>query len=438
MKRFVILPVASFVVSQFITATSSHVLPPKSFQSGGRISVHDTVLSSIWVEDQIVRYLAKPLSFPISPDHVNPDYKAFKIPPQKEQKPTLAHYHLASKVNNSSQKYRSHDGGDGGFGSGRGSCPSTSASKGEGSPLARKRKMVQANIILRKHQKISDQAKDSLCKSKLKGERINIKVRKKLEKFLLQTDRTSYGNQEEKPSESLTRFINLSADEHLNEVPDRRNMRDIYEASVMHDSNEFPTSSMTNARTIKEEHDQVGRIRNLRRNNSVIEARKILFILQQELKMEDYPTFSNKIQNKLKSRLEQWKKCTKTTYNNPSRVVSRIRTYIKNVTKISVFLIMEHISHLLGQKDEINIEIEKLEELLDFMNEFWDNIINNKVGIRAKDFHWISKIPEFLNPDIKISIKNYYTGAALWYITAQDVLRYWSKHNMNKYKYLTS
>jgi hypothetical protein len=69
---------------------------------------------------------------------------------------------------------------------------------------------------------------------------------------------------------------------------------------------------------------------------------------------------------------------------------------------------------------------------LGFLNEFWDDIIANKIVIKEKYLYWISKIPEILDPNNEIHIRNYYKGKAFWYTTSQHCFRYWSKNNLKK------
>jgi hypothetical protein len=72
----------------------------------------DSILSPNWLNTQIARYLAKPLSFPKLPNVKFPDISIFNLPPQKEQKKPIADDHLASRINFSSHKYHNPDGSE--------------------------------------------------------------------------------------------------------------------------------------------------------------------------------------------------------------------------------------------------------------------------------------------------------------------------------------
>jgi hypothetical protein len=165
-----------------------------------------------------------------------------------------------------------------------------------------------------------------------------------------------YKNQEEDLKKSLPRFFNNSSAEHVDELANERKKQRIYKTSFMNNLEKLPSSSKT--RETQGEQDQLVCNSSVQRIENLIEAERILGTLKHQLKLEAYPTFSNKIENKLKVMLGCGKKSAKTSSCcRPGRLVSQIQSFIRNVTRISVFLIIEHSSKLMGHEDEIIVEI---------------------------------------------------------------------------------
>ncbi|KAI9624540.1 hypothetical protein H4Q26_016769 [Puccinia striiformis f. sp. tritici PST-130] len=112
-----------------------------------------------------------------------------------------------------------------------------------------------------------------------------------------------------------------------------------------------------------------------------------------EIQIENFP-LSNEIMKQRKSELEAWKSENGTGAGD-AHTRFRILKFVKNVTKMSTFLIISHAS-LLNEKMAKEITQGNVENVLKFMKDFWEK-----------------------------------SGKMLWYGACEEIVEYWAEQNMN-------
>ncbi|KAA1086203.1 hypothetical protein PGTUg99_001667 [Puccinia graminis f. sp. tritici] len=159
----------------------------------------------------------------------------------------------------------------------------------------------------------------------------------------------------------------------------------------------------------------------------------LLSLSDEQIDFKEYPVFSDGME-KLEAELKRWKRAKENqVIRNRHRTVERITNLKKNVTKISTFLIISLLSRLDGHNNALTNK-SKLEEILTFMETFWQERKAGEEILEAEDFRWISTLPDILNPDDRINSDTTYRGYALWFITAEEVTKYWMKRNMKLFQ----
>ncbi|KAI9617931.1 hypothetical protein H4Q26_012798 [Puccinia striiformis f. sp. tritici PST-130] len=147
-----------------------------------------------------------------------------------------------------------------------------------------------------------------------------------------------------------------------------------------------------------------------------------------KIRMEKYPLF-NEIMNPRKSELQKWKsKKINLASDEYTRV--RIIEFLKNVTKMSTFLIISHVSFLNGQ---MNKEITQgdVENVLKFMKDFWEKMHNKEPLLYSRSYTWLPLISNLMDPNDTHTYQFGHKGRSIWYEVCEEIVEYWTEHNMN-------
>jgi hypothetical protein len=163
-----------------------------------------------------------------------------------------------------------------------------------------------------------------------------------------------------------------------------------------------------------------------------INGQSILSRSDEQISFKEYPVFSDGME-KLNAELMQWKMAEENckVYKNRQRTVQRITDLKENVTKMSTFLIISLISRLDGHTNALTNKT-KVQEILTFLETFWEERKAGEKILEAGNFRRIFTLSDLLNP--RINSNTTYRGFALWFLTAEEVTKYWIKRNMRLFQ----
>jgi hypothetical protein len=363
-------------------------------------------------------YLGKPLSFPLHRDAECADITIFTIPPQLALE--LDHQDIDFRSQNSAYEKLDADTNVVTH-KGHNPCSSASASNGKGPRSVRKRKVAGMENLSNKSQQISTQSTKLSNKfpSKLSREISEIQVKKKPKVAV--EDRTSLRDQEEVFNKLPPSLLNSSSGEPNDAVSHEEKIWDSHRILPLNHLEGFSRSS--NVIKANKKHNRTALEGKALKQRYCGEADRIQSLVKEHLKLDNYPTFI-KIKNKSSGKLEKWKNDQKNDIHRPDLTVASIQNLLEFVTSISTYLILQEISNCMGKEGKIDTRSKSVQEVLNFMNKFWDESMEKKIVLKNKYFH-ISKVADFLDPSTPMREKSHYNGRALWYATSKEILKYW-------------
>jgi hypothetical protein len=408
-----------------VLPTASHIPSPEKSLLGEEVPTFEFNLSPTSLEEQLGSYLEEPLSFPSDHNAKCLDVTTFQIPPQEEEQQT----DLDSKRENFSDEHpnceKHHASRWKGY-------PSSSAYKSQVSPPACKRKQAQMKDISRKSEKVSTQAKDSsnIFQSNLRRDQSLMKVNKGLEKGPDAKAQASCGNRQEGSDKILSISLNSPSGEHIDETPHEKiaHKDDKIVSLRLNHSEEHRVSF--DVRKTKKKQNRENRLDKKKVFREEVE--RIMKKVKNHLRLNE---FLDKMNDKLTGNLDEWAKAAKSPETRPDITVKSIQHYVKYVTGVSTFLILQQISNQMGLQGKLTNDTEKVNHVLKFMTQFWDSSLKREIKPTFR-CSWIPRIADYLNPEIKIMMKKgSYVGQALCYVTSREILQYWENVNRNRQFY---
>ncbi|POW15124.1 hypothetical protein PSTT_02435 [Puccinia striiformis] len=137
-----------------------------------------------------------------------------------------------------------------------------------------------------------------------------------------------------------------------------------------------------------------------------------------EIQIENFP-LSNEIMKQRKSELEAWKSENGTGAGD-AHTRFRILKFVKNVTKMSTFLIISHAS-LLNEKMAKEITQGNVENVLKFMKDFWEKSYRKEPLISLRPYNRLPQISNILDPNDTHTHKKGHRGKMLWYGACEEI-----------------
>ncbi|KAA1128945.1 hypothetical protein PGTUg99_008922 [Puccinia graminis f. sp. tritici] len=183
--------------------------------------------------------------------------------------------------------------------------------------------------------------------------------------------------------------------------------------------------------------------RSVHRERKRVLGKLIAELCDEKLDIEKYPIFSDEIIKSLRDRLALRLKINQTsneTRQNDNRLLRKVQTiiqYITNVTKISVFLIITHLSLFKEHQNEI-LSREEVNKILCFMRDLWKDMEQEELLLEPSKYTWIKRSSDMFRLEEKQddlrNEKVWANGYSLWYFVAEDIVKYWTESNRNKFK----
>ncbi|KAH9443302.1 hypothetical protein Pst134EB_027647 [Puccinia striiformis f. sp. tritici] len=162
----------------------------------------------------------------------------------------------------------------------------------------------------------------------------------------------------------------------------------------------------------------------------------LLALSDATIEIEKYDLFVQ-IMNLRKNQISEWAS-RQQNGGNACRTRDRILKFVKSITKMSTLLIVSHAKLLHGHQDEM-ITTEEVQEVLRFMNDFWEKMDRKESLVTSHPHLWLPRISTMLDPsDLSFQKKNH-TGKSMWYPISREITRYWTEQNkdLNKSWYDT-
>ncbi|KAA1086284.1 hypothetical protein PGTUg99_002184 [Puccinia graminis f. sp. tritici] len=164
-------------------------------------------------------------------------------------------------------------------------------------------------------------------------------------------------------------------------------------------------------------------------------GRIILFLSEERLDIDQYVIFTDQIMNPVQEKLKVWLNLQKSLAKrhniaycesvNHKRKIKSILDYVRNVTKISTFLIITDMCLLKKNATEI-VSKNDVEEVLRFMKDLWEEDKANK-AFQSREYLYIRRMQNLTCPDDN-SNRKWYHGFTLWYYTSVSILKYWREN----------
>ncbi|POW19126.1 hypothetical protein PSHT_05035 [Puccinia striiformis] len=150
-----------------------------------------------------------------------------------------------------------------------------------------------------------------------------------------------------------------------------------------------------------------------------------------KIQIENYPLFKEIVDSR-RLEIEKWTSRASNKAND-IRKRDRIHDFLKNVTKMSTFLIISHASLLNGQMDK-EITPSEVKNVLEFMKDFWDKMHRKEPLVLLRPYSILPKIPNLVDPNDLRTCGNGLNGKFMWYRACVDIVKYWTEKNMNLFR----
>ncbi|OAV87948.1 hypothetical protein PTTG_29220 [Puccinia triticina 1-1 BBBD Race 1] len=176
-----------------------------------------------------------------------------------------------------------------------------------------------------------------------------------------------------------------------------------------------------------------GEVREVKHELAVI----FLILSHQRLDITQYTIFSDQIMNFFQGKINWWRNhAHESTVPFDTRLHAksekRILEYVKNVTKISTFLIITYM-YLHKQPGGGAVEMvskEDVQNVLIFMKNLWEQ--DKEIpSLERKEYIYIKRMTDITCPNTPEN-KCWFRGQPLYYHTSEAVFRYWREQNLGK------
>jgi hypothetical protein len=158
----------------------------------------------------------------------------------------------------------------------------------------------------------------------------------------------------------------------------------------------------------------------------------VLKLSDQKLNLEGYSLFSNGLMKDFISKIESRRienKLNKTNSFHSIRKMESVSNFIRNITKMSTFLIIVRLS-LFKEHPEDVLKKELVESICAFIKKFWEELEEDDGKMLSKP-EWAERLPSVLRLEKKDEYKYNYTkfGTAPWYTLSLNLAEYWAQEN---------